>query len=278
MHFRDLIDNGNFSAKQEIDCIIRLINQEDRSFHSIGRLIDENFIKFLKVGPFTSLHSLIDYIISQSSNDEEALILISEMLLYIICTYQQSISGFVRNIPGSWILEIEKNMDFLEKHIYEMTDRIHHQVVQKNEDYNFIIVPQDKKSIQAAEIVASTDTDIAINILEYKHISTTVDDKENILISIAKYMEDKKGELTERLNNDDLYMKKNKKIALLDQMFEMFNNLHIRHRNDNQYIEESQREKWYDYTYNTVLTVIIIDEQAKINKELKELKEENRKK
>lgn len=72
-------------------------------------------------------------------------------------------------------------------------------------------------------------------------------------------MEDKKGELTERLNNDDLYMKKNKKIALLDQMFEMFNNLHIRHRNDNQYIEEPQREKWYDYTYNTVLTVIIID-------------------
>ncbi len=29
MHFRDLIDNGNFSAKQEIDCIIGFINTED---------------------------------------------------------------------------------------------------------------------------------------------------------------------------------------------------------------------------------------------------------
>lgn len=277
MHFRDLIDNGNFSAKQEIDCIIGFINTEDRSRHSIRRLIDANFIKFLKVGPFTSLHSLIDYIISQSSNDEESLILICEMLLYVICTYQQSIRGISRTIPGERLYEIEKNMDYLKKHISEMVDRIHHQIVQKDDDYDFIIVPQDKTSIQAAEIVASTDKDIAINILEYKHISTTVVDKENILISIAKYMEDKKGEITERLNNDDLYMKKNKKISLLDQMFEMFNNLHIRHRNDNQYIEESQREKWYDYTYNTVLTVIIIDEQAKINKEFKKLKEENRK-
>lgn len=73
-------------------------------------------------------------------------------------------------------------------------------------------------------------------------------------------------------------MKKNKKIALLDQIFEMFNTLHIRHNNKKQYIKESQREQWYDNTYNTILTVIIIDEQAKINKEFKRLKEENRKK
>lgn len=277
MHFRELIDNGNFSAKQEIDCIIRLINSEYDSSHSIRRLIDANFIKFLKVGPFTSLKNLIDYIKAQSSNDEEALILISEMLLYIICTYQQSISGFGRNIPGRWILEIEKNMDYLKKHIYEMVDRIHHQVVQKDDDYDFIIVPQDKKSIQAAEIVAYTDEDIAIKILEYKHISTTVDDKEKILISIAKYMEDKKVELTESLKEDDLYLQKNNKIVLVDQMFEMFNKLHIRHKNNNQYIEDYEREIWYDNTYNTVLTVIIIDEQAKINKEFKKLKEENRK-
>lgn len=278
MHFRDLIDNGNFSAKQEIDCIIRLINQEDRSFHSIRRLIDENFIKFLKVGPFTSLKSLIDYIKTQSSNDEEALILISEMLLYVICTYQQSIRGIGRTIPGSRILEIEKNMDYLKKHIYEMADRIHHKIIQTNDNYDYIIIPMDKKSIQAAEIVACTDKDIAIKILEYKHFSTTVDDKEKILFSIAKYMEDKKDEITDSLKEDDLYMQKNNKIALVNQMFEMFNTLHIRHKNNNQYIKESQREIWYDNTYNTVLTVIIIDEQAKINKEFKELKEANRKK
>lgn len=158
-----------------------------------------------------------------------------------------------------------------------MVDRINHQIVQKDDDYDFIIVPQDKKSIQAAEIVASTDKDIAINILEYKHISTTVVDKENILISIAKYMEDKRVELTESLKQDDLYIQRNNKIVLVDQMFEMFNTLHIRHNNKKQYIKESQREQWYDNTYNTILNVIIIDEQAKINKEFKQLKEENRK-
>lgn len=277
MHFMDLIDNGNFSAKQEVDCIIRLLDSEDYSFHSIRRLIDANFIKFLKVGPFTSLNSLIDYIIDQSSNDEESLILISEMLLYIICTYQQSINKFSRNIPGSRIFDVEKNMDYLKKYIYEMVDRMHHQVIQKNDDYDFIIVPQEKKSIQAAEIIAYTNEDIAIKILEYKHLCTTVDDKERILISIAKYMEDKKGEITDSLKKDDLYMQKNNKIVLVNQMFEMFNKLHIRHKNDNQYIEESEREIWYDNTYNTVLTVIIIDEQAKINKEFNELKKLNRK-
>lgn len=278
MHFKELIDNGNFSANQEIDCIIRLIKSEDNSFHSIRRLIDANFIKFLKVGPFTSLDSLINYIIDKSSNDEESLILISEMLLYIVCTYQQSIRGFSRTIPGSRILEIEKNMDYLKKHIYEMVDRIHHQVVQKDDDYDFIIVPQDKKSIQASEIVACNDENIAIKILEYKHFSNTVDDKEEILISIAKYMENKRADLSDKLNEDNLYMQKNSKNVLVEQMFEMFNTLCIRHNTDKQYIKKSEREKWYDYTYNTILTVIIIDEQAKINKEFKRLKDDNRKK
>ena len=275
-HFTDLIENGNFSAKEEINCIIRLLNKEDDYFHSIRKLIDSNFIIFLKVGPFRSLDSLINYIISQSSNDKESLILISEMLLYIICTYQQIICRIGRTIHGSRVLEIEKNMDYLKKHIYEMTNRIHHQIVQKNDNYEFMIVPQDEKSIQAAEIVACTDEYIAIKILEYKHVSTTVDDKEKILFTIAKYMEEKKTELTESLSEDDLYIKSNKKIKIIDQMFEMFNSLHIRHQSYNQYIEKTQREKWYDYTYNTVLTVIIINEQSKINKEFKELKEANR--
>lgn len=91
-------------------------------------------------------------------------------------------------------------------------------------------------------------------------------------------MEDKRVELTESLKQDDLYIQRNNKIVLVDQMFEMFNTLHIRHNNKKQYIKESLREQWYDNTYNTILTVIIIDEQARINKEFKELKEVNRKK
>lgn len=218
---------------------------------------------------------MIRFLIEQSSNDDEALILICEMLLYIISEYSNHSDR--DSLVDSWVIEYEKKLHYLKKRIYEVVERIHHKVIPKSNN-DFIIVPQNKKSIQAAEIVASTDKDIAINILEYKHFSTTVDDKEKILISIAKYMEDKRVELTESLKQDDLYIQRNNKIVLVDQMFEMFNTLHIRHNNKKQYIKESQREQWYDNTYNTILTVIIIDEQAKINKEFKQLKEENRKK
>lgn len=275
MHFRELIENGNFSAKQEIDCIKLLINEQDDFYNSIGKLIDNNFIKFSKIGPFVSLNKLIRFLIEQSSNDDEALILICEMLLYIISEYSNHSDR--DSLVDSWVIEYEKKLHYLKKRIYEVVERIHHKVIPKSNN-DFIIVPQNKKSIQAAEIVASTDKDIAINILEYKHFSTTVDDKEKILISIAKYMEDKRVELTESLKEDDLYIQRNNKNVLVDQMFEMFNTLHIRHNNKKQYIKESQREQWYDNTYNTILTVIIIDEQAKINKEFKQLKEENRKK
>lgn len=275
MHFRELIENGNFSAKQEIDCIKLLINEQDDFYNSIGKLIDNNFIKFSKIGPFVSLNKLIRFLIEQSSNDDEALILICEMLLYIISEYSNHSDR--DSLVDSWVIEYEKKLHYLKKRIYEVVERIHHKVIPKSNN-DFIIVPQNKKSIQAAEIVASTDKDIAINILEYKHFSTTVDDKEKILISIAKYMEDKRVELTESLKEDDLYIQRNNKIVLVDQMFEMFNTLHIRHNNRKQYIKESQREQWYDNTYNTILTVIIIDEQAKINKEFKRLKEANRKK
>lgn len=278
MHFRDLIDNGNFSARQEISCIKQLINKDYYFDGSIIDLINRNFIKIPNKGPFISLDQLLGYLFSQSPNEEVSLILLCEVLLTFIYEYEHSINS---KKFGSEVTSLpsvpEENLKYLKRHINEVVERIHHKVVQKSNN-SFIIVPKEKKSIQAAEIVSCTDEEIAIKILEYKHFSTTVDDKEKILFSIAKYMEDKKEELTESLKEDDLYMQRNNKIVLVDQMFKMFNTLHIRHKNNKQYIEESQREKWYDNTYNTVLTVIIIDEQAKINKEFKELKEANRKK
>lgn len=276
-HFTDIIDNGNFSAKQEIDCINEILNKEYFFDGSISDLFDRNFIKIPNKGPFTSLNQLLEYLFSQSFNDEESLILLCEVLLTFIHEYEHSISSkIIRTGVTSPPSVPEENLKYLKRHIHEVIERIHHKIVQKSNN-DFIIIPKEKKSIQAAEIVACTDEDIAIKILEYKHFSTTVDDKEKILFSIAKYMENKKSELAESLKEDDLYIKSNKKIKIIDQMFEMFNSLHIRHQSDNQYIEKSEREKWYDYTYNTVLTVIIISEQAKINKEFKELKEANRK-
>lgn len=278
IHFRDLINNGNFSAKQEINCIIGLLDKNREFSCSIRELINTNFNRFSNMGPFISFDSLLEHVFEQDYNEEELLIIICEMLLSLINEYMHTIAVHNSDVYiFSYSDETEEDLKHLERHIYEVVDRIHHKIIYTGDDYSFIIIPKEKKSIQAAEIVGDTYEDIAIKILEYKHFSTTVDDKEKILFSIAKYMEDKKTELANSLNEDDLYIKGNKKIKIIDQMFEMFNSLHIRHQSDNQYIEKSEREKWYDYTYNTVLTVIIISEQAKINKEFKKLKDSNRK-
>lgn len=278
MHFMDLINNGNFSTRQEINCIAEILEKTYYFDGSITDLFDRNFVKFPKKGPFTSLKQMRDFLASQSSSQEELLILYCEMLLYFINQYKYSIINSNGFMTEEELTLPEKDLKYLERHIYEVVDRIHHKVVKVDNDYNFIIVPREKKSIQASEIVACNDKNIAIKILEYKHFSNTVDDKEKILISIAKYMENKRADLSDKLNEDGLYMQKNGKNVLVEQMFEMFNNLHIRHNTDKQYIKESEREKWYDYTYNTILTVIIIEEQARINKEFKKLKDDNRKK
>lgn len=279
MHFMDLIKNLEFSAKQEFENIMILLNNEEDFSSSIIEIFDANFIKFTQRGTFINFKQILNYIISRSSNDEELLILLSEMLLSFIKEYTIIISfENSQDQIFSFSNDAEIKLKYLEKHIYNVVDRMHHKVIKVDDDYNFIIVPRENKSIQAAEIVACNDKNIAIKILEYKHFSNTVDDKEKILISIAKYMENKRVDLSDKLNEDNLYLQRNGKNMLVEQMFEMFNKLRIRHNTDKQYIKESEREKWYDYTYNTILTVIIIEEQAKINKEFKRLKDDNRKK
>lgn len=214
------------------------------------------------------------FIIKFNDTPIESLISLCEMLLEFVSELEAR--GFEHDVYITSYLYIKGTM-YVKNHISGIADRINHKIVYKNNG-EIILVPEDKKTIQAAEIISDTNESIAIKILEYKHFSTSVDDKEQILISIAKFMEDKREELSNKLKEDDLYLTKNGKDRLVEQMFEMFNTLHIRHNSNKQYItrRKTQREKWYDYTYNTVLTVIINIEQAKINKEFTELKSKKR--
>lgn len=76
MHFRKLIENGNFCSRQEINCIKELLNRDGYFDGSISDLFDKNFIKIPNKGPFTSLNQLLDYLFNQSPNGEEAFILL----------------------------------------------------------------------------------------------------------------------------------------------------------------------------------------------------------
>lgn len=161
MHFMDLIKNGNFSARQEMECIVTLLEKKDTFSVSVRELFDKNFIKFSNRGPFTSFKQILNYLTTQNLKPDEFLIVFCEMLLSFIEEYKQSI--YIQNSEDyTFSKDTMTNLKYLKKQIYDVVDRINHKIVQTNDNYDFIIVPQDKKSIQAAEIVSCNDKDIAI--------------------------------------------------------------------------------------------------------------------
>ena len=144
VHFKDLINNGNISARQEIDCITELLNKKDSIGVSISDLFDDSFIRFSQKGAFSSLKDLIDFLIKNGENKNESLILICEMLLIYIHEYRYLISS--DNLESdifSFPCESELNIKYLERHIYSVVDRIHHKVVTKNND-EFIIIQKKR--------------------------------------------------------------------------------------------------------------------------------------
>jgi N-acetylglucosamine-6-phosphate deacetylase len=79
-------------------------------------------------------------------------------------------------------------------------------------------------------------------------------------------------------------LKKNDYAKLENDAGFLLNNFQIRHENktganQNIYIAEidnSNLEDWYDKAYNTLLMVIIANDQIEVSKKIKELKQENK--
>jgi len=172
------------------------------------------------------------------------------------------------NIAQQYAVIIENIMIILEK--------TNHEFIQKA-DNQYIIVEKNKTATQAANIV--TDDTVSLQILEYNHYSLkgNLEKKRQILDAI--------GQCIEPILKSNKLRENGYSTLQFDAGF-LLNNFHIRHnnkegKNKQDYIasiDDAVLETWYDKAYNTLLMVIIANEQIDIQLELAQIKRDYQRK
>ena len=135
--------------------------------------------------------------------------------------------------------------------------------------YGRIIVTEDAVRDQA--IWLSQDEEMSLALLEYTHYANSgnIEVKASILTKLGKIIEP-------RLENapDN---------STADVIKYLLNSFHLRHNNQSgkwskEYIkdmDDTEREEWLDKLYNSIVHLIIEEEQKSINKEVVEFRKNN---
>lgn len=171
--------------------------------------------------------------------------------------------------------------------------------LKKLEDGRQIIIEKNVYASEVSQIVSETSIQDAIKVLEYNHFANkgNIQRKKEILISLAGYLEPylKKFDNPEKLPKElkEIYNelkivlqtkgtdtnkkgeKIPKKIAVFDNLSEMYNQGGLRHNNDKQYhlnMNDEELEQWYDNIYTSTLFVILSLEMGRNLSKLNELK------
>ncbi len=135
--------------------------------------------------------------------------------------------------------------------------------------YGRIIVTEDAVRDQA--IWLSQDEEMSLALLEYTHYANSgnIEAKASILTKLGKIIEP-------RLENAP-------QKSTADIVGYLLNSFHLRHNNQSgkwskEYIkdmDDTEREEWLDKLYNSIVHLIIEDEQKSINKEVVEFRKNN---
>lgn len=135
--------------------------------------------------------------------------------------------------------------------------------------YGRIIVTEDAVRDQA--IWLSQDEEMSLALLEYTHYANSgnIEVKASILTKLGKIIEP-------RLENAPSN-------STTDVIKYLLNSFHLRHNNQSgkwskDYIkdmDDTEREEWLDKLYNSIVHLIIEDEQKSINKEVVEFRKNN---
>ena len=92
---------------------------------------------------------------------------------------------------------------------------------------------------------------------------------------MANYLEPLRDELNAFEELKEVMKVNSKKIIAVDKLFDMYNNLGLRHNNSDQYhleMTEEELEQWYDDIYTSTLFVILSLDEARILSKLKTLR------
>ena len=157
--------------------------------------------------------------------------------------------------------------------ISSILDRTNHEVLNigSDDEPKLVIIESNKAATQAAQLVDNKTT--AIELLEYNRFALKGDlpNKKKLLSDIGTYIEP--------ILKSKQFQKSGYRQLESDAGF-LLNNFHIRHNNKSgskkkEFVvkmSDSDLENWYDSAYNTMLSVIIMNEQISISNKIELIK------
>lgn len=269
-NYFDILNQMEFDPDRESKNLIDLLEMEKNFGHvyytTINSAISKNFLDYPNRSTCTSYSQIIEVISANFYDATEELFVFSELLVDIFYSLLEKFT----TEECEFIQVIFDNINrFLELSNHELITL---------DNGNRIIVEKNIYASEVSQIVSETSIQDAIKVLEYNHFANkgNIERKKEILISLATYLEPFRDELNDSEElKEVMKVNNNKKIIAVEQLFNMYNNLGLRHNNSKQYhleMTEEELEQWYDDIYASTLFVILSLDEARILSKLKTLR------
>ncbi|MFQ6174517.1 hypothetical protein [Streptococcus anginosus] len=282
-NYFELIQDMGFDADKEFEMISKLISEKRSpssitlSLISLQNVFNVNFILYLKYRKiqFTSYDEVNKYF-KNNMNGTERLFSYIEFIIDLYSFLKKN-TGKMNNSDRYNYYLISNSFREIEDRINYSLDKTNHELIELDSG-NRIIVEKNIYASEVSQIVSETSIQDAIKVLEYNHFANkgNIERKKEILISLATYLEPFRDELNDSEElKEVMKVNNNKKIIAVEQLFNMYNNLGLRHNNSKQYhleMTEEELEQWYDDIYASTLFVILSLDEARILSKLKTLR------
>lgn len=275
----DLIAEMGFDAEREYDSLQKLLNRKTNMYnsrtYSLENIFSEKFLNYSNRKSFVD-YTELQYYLEENFDIEDLLFLFTEFLVDYF-DYLSKIEGYVgRGKSQLQISQLKSFEETIRQNIACFLELSNHELLEL-EDGRQIIVEKNAYASEVSQIISANNIQEAIKVLEYNHFSNkgNLSRKREILKSLADYLEPLRKELNADGKLPEVLRSQNKKIIAIEKLFEMYNNLGVRHNNDKQYsreFSEQEMEQWYDDIYTSTLFIILSLEESRILSNLDELK------
>lgn len=281
-NYFELIQNMEFDANKEFEIISRLISEKKLPFLSafsslsIQEVFNINFLLYLKYRKiqFISYSEVKEYF-ENSMNGTERLFSYIEFIIDLNSFLEKNQEKLIKSVPYNFS-NISYSFREIEDRINYSLDKTNYELVELDNG-NQIIVEKNAYASKVSQIVSETNIQEAMKVLEYNHFANkgNIQRKQEILISLANYLEPLRDELNSAEELKEVLKVNNKKIIATEKLFEMYNQFGLRHNNNKQYhtdMAKEELEQWYDDIYTSTLFVVLSLDEARVLSKLNQFK------
>ncbi len=217
------------------------------------------FINYEYAGTYISIRDMRDSLKISSKylnkNDKNIMLLYFEFVLNMVYLLRRKILGTDHYNVAS--------VNKLFNNIQLILEKLNYKIIEKN---NYLYIVENDTSSSA---ISELYPELSEAVIEYRRfdLKGKVTEKRNILQTLSLKVESIEQKLKGTTYN-----------PIANDVGNLYNNLHIRHDNfggnpNNNIIDMSDEEleKWYDITYDTTLTALMICHYLEYNKEIDNL-------